>query len=298
MKYVIAAVGVTLLMSSASAYSGNDVAGWLNKAKEVGSVAVDLWEKHKEKGGGNPPKATPGEVEPKVLEFTGEQLVIDYHRFTVYYDCNRRGYDYSTFTAYADNGSLPRYEPFHKEPLLEGYDCPSQKTTSLYKKTPGNPQYHRGHGITSNHNDDSEYYMSLTNRMTNVVPHNGVQNSRGLWRHLEKRVECARDVAPVTVYLGNFWGNDKSNDLFVATHGVPTPDYLWRVHVYDKYPGQAFVWLIKNNADTMPEDEDKARVSLDKLAKLLETEYRISFPDDWETSRNKDPYRHQTCSLK
>ncbi|MEG3765067.1 DNA/RNA non-specific endonuclease [Alteromonas sp. 14N.309.X.WAT.G.H12] len=293
-------IALNLLAVSNCALSDiTDKSYWVKKIQSVAQHSLKAWNDRDDKGESDSSSAADAdEVAPKVLAFTGEQLVIDYHRFTVYYDCNRRGFDYSTFVAHEDVGDLPRYEPFNKEPLLENYDCPSQKTTSSYKKTPGHPQYHRGHGITSNHNDDSEYYMSLTNRMTNVVPHNGVQNTRGLWRHLEKRVECARDVAPVTVYLGNYWGNDTSNDLFIRTHGVPTPDYIWRIHVYDKYPNQAFVWLIKNDESTLPADEDSARVDLEKLKTLLSSEYDISLPDEWVTSNNKDPYRNLTCSLK
>ncbi len=294
MKRTILAAIMSLPFISTMSYAGDiDVSKWIGKAKNLLSeVASDA------SSSGGYPKAKNGEVEPRVIGYTGNQIVIDYHRFVTYYDCKRRGFDYATFVAHSDKGTLPRYEPFHKEPLLEEYDCPSQEKTSSYKKTAGNPQYHRGHGITSNHNDDSEYYMSLTNRMTNVVPHNGVQNSGGLWRHLEKRVECARDVAPVTVYLGNYWGNDTSNDLFIDTHGVPTPDYIWRIHVYSKYPNQAFAWLIKNDETTMPEDENGARVSVDKLHQLISQEYDVTFPDSWVTSTNYDPYRNATCSLK
>lgn len=294
MKRFIATAVIGLSLVSTTSNAGDiDVSKWLGKAK---SLINEL--KSEDASSTSYPAAQGGEAEPTVISYTGNQLVIDYHRFVTYYDCKRRGFDYATFVAHADSGNFPRYEPFHKEPLLEKYDCPSQKKTSSYKKTAGNPQYHRGHGITSNHNDDSEYYMSLTNRMTNVVPHNGVQNSRGLWRHLEERVECARDIAPVTVYLGNYWGNDKSNDHFIDTHGVPTPDYIWRIHVYKNYPNQAFAWLIANDEKTMPEDENSARVSIDKLQQLISQEYDVTFPNSWVTSTNYDPYRNATCSLK
>lgn len=272
---------------------------WLEKAKDAKELALSLLEEQKAKQENtSQPPIDVAEEAPKVLGREGDQLIIDYGAYVVHYNCKRRGYDYSTFKAIADHGNLPRYEPFHKEPLLDDYDCPSQKKTSSYKKTPGNPQYHRGHGVNSNPFDHSEYYMSLTNRMTNIVPHNGVQNASGLWRGLETRVECARDVAPVRVYLGNIWGDDTSNDLFVETHGVATPDYLWRIHVYEKYPNDAFAWVIKNDETTKKKDENSARVSLSKLKSLLADEYEISLPANLQTATSRDPYTNAKCSLK
>jgi endonuclease G len=306
MKKFTSVIALTLSLSVLSGCSEASMS-WKEKAAKAKAIAAELL-RERQTGESvdkslfsNKEDALPyeeGEHKPTVLGREGDQLIIDYGRFIVHYNCRRRGYDYSNFKAMADSGELPRYEPFHQEPLLAQNNCDSQKRTSSYKKTPGNPQYHRGHGVNSNPFDDSEYYMSLTNRMTNVVPHNGVQNASGLWRKLEMRVECARDVAPVNVYLGNIWGTDTSNDLFVETHGVATPDYLWRIHVYEKYPNDAFVWVMKNDETTKLKDEDRARISLSKLKTLIGDEYALSLPNNLKTSAARDPYTKATCSYK
>lgn len=234
-----------------------------------------------------------------MVESTQDKSVnLDYGEFMINYSCKHRGFNYSTYTTVPDKGSLPRYKPFHQEKRLLSKGCSPQYKTSSYKKVGNAPQYHRGHGVHSNIWDHDKAIMKKTNMFTNIVPHHGVQNASGLWRHLEKRVECARDVTDVTVYLGNDWGNDASNDHFKRTHGVTTPDYLWRVHMYADRPNQAYAWLIRNNGDAKPKHEGSHRVSLKELKRVLRDDYEFPIPKGWVDARGKDHHSRTTCSLK
>jgi DNA/RNA endonuclease G (NUC1) len=227
----------------------------------------------------------------------GSSQFIDYGFYSVDYNCYHRGFNYIRYESVPDQGSLERYEPFHKEPALRT-DCPSQKTTASYKKRYGQEQYHRGHGTHQNIWDHNLKWMMLTNRMTNVVPQNGVLNASGLWRKLEKRVECARDETTVTVYLGNDWGMDKSNDHFVRSHGVTTPDYLWRVHVYASHPNQAYVWHMPNDATPSSNSYAAHRVSLADLQNVTKDDFIWPMPMTWLDAKGRDPYQNTTCSWK
>jgi DNA/RNA endonuclease G (NUC1) len=228
-----------------------------------------------------------------------KQIELDYGGFTVFYGCERRGYNYVSYVTVPDSGEHSRYEPFHHEPRLAMHGCLPQKSTKSYRKAAGQEQYHRGHGIHQNILDHDLGLMKKSNAMTNIVPHHGVQNVDGLWRKLEMRIECARDATTTRVMLGNIWGTDTSNDHFVDSHGVATPDELWRVHVYDDHPNQAFAWIIPNAGSPLKTDpEQPYRVTLNELKKRIGDEYELTFPPQWRDGQGHDPHTHTRCSLK
>lgn len=235
----------------------------------------------------------------KILKKTAASVDLDYGFHQVNYSCTHRGYNYLHYVTVPDTGYFVREEKFELEPALNGTNCPNQKTADTYRQRPGQPLYHRGHGNHQNIWDHDRVMMRLTNRMTNVVPQNGVQNTDGLWRELEKRVECARDLTTVEVYLGNEWGNNTSNDYFVKSHGVTTPDYLWRVHTYKSHPGLAFAWLIPNDPQAGPRDDLAYRISLNELRRITADDYPWPIPPQWQDAGNMvDPYTKRHCSLK
>lgn len=270
----------------------SQLSSWANKAKDK---SVEFIEKHT-----SDDESSNSEINVNAKDNGDGTISLDYGFYNVNYSCKHRGFNYLSYTTVPDQGKLKRYEPFHKESALEKFpNCPSQKKTSSYKKTPNQPQYHRGHGNHQNIWDHDIGMMEATNVMTNVVPHNGVQNSSGLWRELEMRVECARDKTEVMVFLGNDWGNDRSNDLFVKSHGVTTPDYIWRVHVYKSHPNKAFAWLIPNDEKAKKNDDLAYRVSLKELRVALSDDYDWPMPKAWmDTNGAADPYRKRSCSIQ
>tara|TARA_Y100000310_G_C20677023_1_gene813688 strand:+ start:2224 stop:3120 length:897 start_codon:yes stop_codon:yes gene_type:complete len=286
---LLACATTAIFSTSAEADSiRSTLSNWAEKAKDK---AIDYAESRKNN------KSEP--VDVKARDNGDGTVSLDYGFYNVNYSCSHRGFNYLSYTTVPDQGKIKRYKPFHKEDALSKFpNCPSQKKTSSYRKGKNQPQYHRGHGNHQNIWDHDINMMMATNMMTNVVPHNGVQNTAGLWRELEERVECARDRTDVTVYLGNDWGNDGSNDYFKASHGVTTPDRIWRVHVYKSHPNKAFAWLIPNDEVAKRNDDFAYRVSLKELKNALSDDYAWPIPLTWkDASSEKDPYYKKTCSL-
>lgn len=237
------------------------------------------------------------------IDYESRSIDIDYGAFQVNYSCFHAGYNYAKYATVPDQGNEERYSPFHLDKSVLKSWCPSQLTTKAYSRPKGETQYDRGHGVHQNIWDHSPEIMKKTNMMTNIVPQNRTQNRFGLWRKLETRVECARDLkddsghATVTeVYLGNIWGDDKSNDHFRKSHLVTTPDYLWRVHVYPTEPNKAYAWVIPNTDEAKLSNETKFRVTMSEI--IERAEYPLSFPNEWIDAVGSDPHIDLSCSWK
>lgn len=268
-------------------------ANWYEKAKHM---AIEKGLEKLEKS--HHQQDTFERLHPAVHWHDQSTVDIDYGFFLVNYDCRRRGYNYVIATATLDKGSKERYEEFSLEPAIEKMGCQNQLTTKPYRSPRGAEAFHRGHGNMSNLWDDSESYMEATNRMVNVVPQHGVQNTSGLWRELEMRVECSRDDVDTIVYVGNLWGDDQTNDYFVDSHGIQTPDYLWRVHVYKNNPNIGYAWIFPNNGNAKPRDDQKYRISLNGLRKNLAREYNAPWPSSLKDGQLDDPYARHHCQQK
>lgn len=235
------------------------------------------------------------------IDYESRSIDIDYGAFQINYSCFHAGYNYAKYATVPDQGDEDRYAPFHLDKSVLKVWCPSQRSTKAYSRPKGETQYDRGHGVHQNIWDHSRDIMKKTNMMTNIVPQNKTQNRTGLWRKLETRIECARDLtddngnSTVTqVYLGNIWGDDKSNDHFRISHLVTTPDYLWRVHVYPTEPNKAYAWIIPNDANAKLSTESQYRV---KMSEIVErAEYPLSFPESWVDASGDDPHIDINCS--
>ena len=79
-----------------------------------------------------------------------------------------------------------------------------------------------------NHLDYSSAAIKATNNMTNILPQVANMN-RGAWLETEEIVERYRDISELLVIGGVIWGNNPSDDYFVKSHGVKTPDAYWKV---------------------------------------------------------------------
>ncbi|MCJ8315241.1 MAG: DNA/RNA non-specific endonuclease, partial [Pseudomonadales bacterium] len=77
-------------------------------------------------------------------------------------------------------------------------------------------------------------------------------NRNGAWRFTEEITECNRGTnkdesnVSLKVWGGVIWGEDQSNDYFIESHGVVTPDYLWKVIEFSD--GKVNAWIIPNDA--------------------------------------------------
>lgn len=234
-----------------------------------------------------------------------KDITLEYKNFSINYSCSRAGYNYVVYNTVPDSGNLPRYQPFHLESrvITEGGACLPQRSSKTYKTKPGQPSYDRGHGVHQNIWDHDKTTMEETNSMANIVPQERTQNRSGLWRVLEKRIECSRDLkdrngyaTSTSVMLGNIWGTDSSNDYFRLSHGVITPDFLWRVHVYPDRPNQAYAWIIPNTSAAKLSNEENYRVPMSDI--LNNAEYNLHFPDAWVDAIGQDPHVKTYCSWK
>ncbi|MCD7096925.1 DNA/RNA non-specific endonuclease [Stenotrophomonas sp. MMGLT7] len=160
------------------------------------------------------------------------------------YDCTNSTAIRYEYTLSFDNGSAARPSSFTLDASLPS-GCAGQKTTSSYASVRSG--YDRGHLVTSNHMDYNSTYIRTANQMSNIVPQVSGFN-QGIWVQSENVAECYRDIRPVTVYGGVVYG-DASNDYFVSSHGIKTPEYFWKTIVTtdpDTGATKAISWIIPN----------------------------------------------------
>lgn len=186
-------------------------------------------------------------------------LQLEYEGFTLWFNCQRHGAEFFRYTAKADVGNVPRREQFTLDPNVPAA-C-QQKNAKTYKH-PG-VAFDRGHLVPANHMDFSVAASTQSNYMTNIMPQTATSN-RGAWLRTEEIVECYRDQETLLVMGGIIWGSDKSNDYFVASHSVETPDYFWKVIIgKDK----VIAWIVHNDDQATKKNVDRYLVSVREIEK-------------------------------
>jgi endonuclease G len=172
---------------------------------------------------------------------------MDYGGYQLTYDCTERTALQYSYVLQADNGSAARPSSFTIDPMLP-LGCGQQLTTASYASVDGvTGSYDRGHLVSSNHMDYDAEYIRRANYMTNIVPQVASFN-RNVWLDAENVAECYRDLAPTQVYGGVVY-SDPSNDFFLASHGIRTPEQFWKaILTTDPASGapKAIAWLIPN----------------------------------------------------
>ena len=110
--------------------------------------------------------------------------------------------------------------------------------------------------------------------MTNIMPQTGVMNT-GAWYQTEYITECYRDISDITVYGGVIWGNDKSNDHFVNSHGVITPDAFYKIIVrHDN--NDAIAWVVPNDFTAKKSKLDDYLVSISSIESIAGIEFPVN----------------------
>lgn len=156
-------------------------------------------------------------------------------------------------------------------------------------------QFDRGHGVHQNIWDHNKAVMRETNSMANIVPQDRTLNRSGLWRHLEILTECYRDENDIRVVGGNYWGNDSSNDFFIKSHGIVTPDYLYKVLMFNE--SKVFAFIMPNNSTP------KASNAMNYITTIEDIEskvgYSLKFPAKFKNIKASTiPRKPKYCSLK
>lgn len=151
--------------------------------------------------------------------------------------------------------------------------------------------------MSANHMDQSDETIKESMQMTNIMPQTSILNQQA-WLRAEDIFECYRDLTDLNTIVGIIMGNDTSNDIFVKSHGVRTPDFYWRI--IEKKNGEVIAWImvivIQSHCDfkfflgekklmfvclfcsLKPNDNTARKTNLDRyLVKISEIERRTGF---------------------
>lgn len=225
---------------------------------------------------------------------TDRYLNLEFDSWTIVYNCNKRGYEWFHYTTVPDQGSLDRIDRFYYEGRLPS-ECRQFSTNSYSLPKDAPIRYHRGHGVHQNIWDHDAFLMTESNSMANIVPQAADLNSRGVWRYTEKLTECWRDIGAVEVWGGVVWGSNEANDHFVESHGVVTPDYLWKVVQFPD--GRVNAWLMPNDYSPKEEDASSYLVSPARITGLTGVSFEL--PDHIRIRSAEDTVEMASgCSLK
>lgn len=187
-----------------------------------------------------------------------KQIMLEYPGFTLWYDCNIGGPVAARYELWPDREDIERAHSFFLEPNLPP-GCRGQTSTDTYASVPNAPDdYDLGHLVPANHLDNQDSAISASNVMTNITPQQSSFNRTGAWRKTEKLIECWRDEegkGPLIVWIAVIWGNDTSDDHFINSHGIVTPDRLMKL-VYRPKEFEAVAWDLPNQKLTATQLKD------------------------------------------
>jgi endonuclease G len=210
-----------------------------------------------------------------------EVLRLDYEGYTIWLDCERRGAIKFRYNAQRDQGDFPRHAAFARDPRVPK-NC-QQTSAAPYRHA--REAYDRGHLVPANHLDNSVTALKQSNYMTNVLPQAKHMN-RGAWFLTEQIIECYRDIDELLVIGGVIWGNNLSDDYFLASHGVATPDAYWKMIIRGRRGQERVIaWIIPNTKDATSTRLDQYLVSIEEL----EQRTGESFPEVPAYLRSEKP---------
>lgn len=182
---------------------------------------------------------------------------LDYGHYTIWLDCRVRGAVRFYYKATRDVGNEKRHSRFYLDGNVPK-DC-QQFNASTYKKK--GQRYDRGHLVPANHLDHSKTAIKTSNYMANIIPQHANVN-RGAWLLTEEITECYRDISPLTVFGGVIYGTTPEDDYFIKSHGIPTPEAMWKVIQRE---GDAIAWLVPNSDQASRKRLDDYLVSISEL---------------------------------
>lgn len=178
-----------------------------------------------------------------VSSFLHAEIIIRaYNGYTLWMDTEEKGPVFFMYNLGPDHGNFNKrnYKP---DPWL----APEfqQEDSGTYASV--HQGWDLGHLVPLNHLDSYSETASATEYLTDIVPQASYLNQRGTWRETERIIECLREEYYLTVIGGVIWGDDESNDYFKESHGIKTPDYLWKAIIHDD---EIIAWLMPNSDDT------------------------------------------------
>lgn len=228
---------------------------------------------------------------PQQTSFPANQLSLDYGGFKLLYDCDLKSAIRFEYKLGTDTGNFIRPATFNLDPNLSK-NCAQQLTTNSYSSVVAG--WDRGHLVASNHMDYDAAYLLSANYMTNIVPQLASFN-QGLLKETENITECYRDLAPIQV-IGGVIYSDTSNDFFVSSHGIKSPDFFWKTLITTDSNNQiaTISWLFPNqsalanlNSYIVSIDELERRVGADLIGLDLASAIKLQKASkSWELPKN------------
>ncbi|MBB1488167.1 DNA/RNA non-specific endonuclease [Oceanospirillum sediminis] len=207
-----------------------------------------------------------------------DQIIrLDYTGFTIWLDCEQRGAVRFRYNAQRDTGNAKRHHKFYLDKKIPE-NC-RQLSSKSYKGKFPEGRYDRGHLVPANHMDSDPAAIKDSNYMSNIIPQSANAN-RGAWLRTEEIIECHRDQEELLVIGGVVWGNDSSDDHFLHSHGIRTPDAMWKL-ILKGTPGneQIISWIVPNKEDARRKKLDDYLVSIKEIEQLTGEKIR-EIPDN------------------
>ncbi len=199
---------------------------------------------------------------------TSTPLKKDHYGFTLWLDCDiHHGAIAFYYELGKDKGNLDlKGKPFRFDPKVPE-TCQPQ-TWRSYNTTTVNPSegtWDRGQLIPSNHMDGHRTALKETFYLSNTLPLNAIFNQEGgAWDTTMRISECYREITPLKIWGGVIWGKNRDNDFFTVTHGIKTPDFLWKL-IYREDKKEYLAWLFPNHWSAKDSKMDQYLITLDKL---------------------------------
>ena len=195
------------------------------------------------------------------LSLSAEISKLEYHGFTLWFDCKAKVAIRFQYTLDRDVGAIRRIHKYYHDPILAPY-CQQFETLS-YNKNKNIEGYDRGHLVPYNHMDQSLIASHQTNYMTNILPQTKEMN-RGAWYLTEEIAECFRDYSRLNITGGAIW---KGETTYLPLHGILIPDSFWKVIIRND---EVIAWLIPNSTDATKGRLDEYLVSVHEIEEITD----------------------------
>ena len=176
-----------------------------------------------------------------------------YPGFDLHIDCDTRLAKLGRFELTKDTGNAKRPSSYSLDRNIpESCRQTSSRTYQSALKSQGitDVSIDVGHLVGANQMDSSVAAIKASMYMGNMVPQFSAFNrAKGAWYQTELLTECLREKTPLVVFVGTILGNDTGNDYFLESHGVKTPDYMFKI-VYRSDLNRVQAFVSPNSPDT------------------------------------------------
>ncbi|CAK4083094.1 unnamed protein product [Aphanomyces euteiches] len=204
-----------------------------------------------------------------------DDFYIHHDGYSLLFNCARRTADRWNYTLTTNKANASRPSSFYVDP-----DVPKacqQFTTNSYASVKAG--YDRGHLVASSMMTDSPDQRKQSHYMTNIAPQVSSFN-QGIWENTEDLEACYRDLHRIYMWGGIIY-TDESNDFYLTSHGIRTPDFWWKV-VWtkdDNGKDKIIAWYFPNQENLGKLDSYLVSVA-DIEAKLNDGQGPIPVPEE------------------